>query len=193
MNRFFFILTILSWSIGVTGQEHTNSDSTYQLYATILKKAESMNDLEQVNQYLDSIEGISEAFKWQANLVRVELYRFIKDSSTTVANKLIDQCLAYYRENSDIPFLLDAYELKIFISEDMRDIESSIFCLNEAILFAETINDSTYISFFEKYLGFFYLDNLSDTTRAFEHLKRARDIAVQFKEWNEASLAARLR
>lgn len=190
MDRFLFILIILSWSTRAIGQEQTNSNSTYDFYTTILEKVESMNDLVQINQYLDSIGEINEALQWQANLARVELYRFIEDSSTTVANKLIDQCLVYYRANPDTLFLLDAYELKVFISEDMRDIEASIFCLNEAILFAESINDSTYISFFEKYLGFFYLDNLSDTTRAFEHLKRAWDIAVQFKEWNEASLAA---
>lgn len=186
MNKLILILIILTWRWTVAAQNETVL-SKFNFYAEALFDARGNDRLDTAFLYLDSIETLGNEFHWKANIIRVDLYRFIEDS-LPVALQIIENCIEHYKKFPEDDLLLYAYEMKLFVSESMRDVTISIQSIHEAIAIAQVNNDSTYFSFFEKCLGFFYLHNLSDTSNALKHFNIALDIAVQSQSWSEASL-----
>lgn len=188
MDRFLFILIILSLSIGATGQ-NSETASQFEIYQEALFIARGNSDLNTAFQYLDSIEDLGSEFQWKANIIRVDLYRFIEDS-LPVALQIIEDCIKHYKQYPNDNLLLYAYEMKLFVSESMRNITISIESIHAAIAIAAASNDSAYFAFFEKCLGFFYLHNLSDTINALKHFNIALDKAIECKDWLFSSLIA---
>lgn len=186
MNRFLLLLFLLSFGVGVIGQD-TESEAKFDFYEEALFTARGNADLNTAFQYLDSIEYLGNKFQWKANIIRVDLYRFIEDS-LPVALQIIEDCIEHYKQYPEDNLLLYAYEMKLFVSESMRDVAISIESIHEAIAIAEATNDSAYFAFFEKCLGFFYLHNLSDTSNALKHFNIALETALQCKDWLFAAL-----
>jgi len=188
MVKFLCIFLILSLSLGIKAQDEV-ADSQFELYEEALFSARGNADLNTAFQYLDSIEALGNSYLWKANLIRVDLYRFIEDS-LPVALQIAEKCIEHYKKYPKDDLLLYAYEMKLFVSESMRDVTISIESIHEAITISKATNDSAYLSFFEKCLGFFYLHNLSDTTNALKHFNIALETAIQSKDWFYASLVS---
>lgn len=187
MYKILLFLFINSMAVVVEGQQDS-IPPIYSVYEEALYTARAADDLETAFQYLDSIENLGPAFEWEAAILRVDLYRFIEDSLSS-AEKLIDACIAHYQAQAqpNIPLLLHAYGMKFFVTDSSRDIVGVIETTYEAIKVARAAQDSTFISYFEQILGVSYLYNLRDTTNACKHLSKALDIAVQSKNWANAS------
>lgn len=186
MNKFYLIIFLLSFSVGTKAQDETAA-SKFEVYEEALFRARGNADLNTAFRYLDSIEALGNDFLWKANIIQVDLYRFIEDS-LPIAFQIIEKCIEHYKKHPEGDLLLYAYEMKLFVSESMRDITVSIESIHEAIAIAEATKDSSYFAFFEKCLGFFYLHNLSDTSNALKHFNIALDVAIQCRNWLFASL-----
>lgn len=176
---------VLFWSILITSFSLSAQDSTkFESYIEAIEDMGIYND--SVFIYIDSIKSIEGEIYWNGRYVQAYAFSVRNDTKDS-AKVEIDICIEHYKSINDTINLLKCLRLADYIEQDLNDYRAAIKRLNLAANLAIASKDSLETTYFEGELGYLFMDVLQDMERAFYHLQRSHDIALQIRDWQNAN------